>query len=144
MGWKDAGDSVVNPDSTLVKGPRRHASFRVRLRRELRLATRPVLRRPPAGPLRKKPPSSAAASTSGSEDIGYYAYALEGDKKPVKTIASNAGHLLWAASPAGPGRARGAAPARTGHVERLGHPHPLCDEPGLQPVLVSKWLRVAA
>jgi glycogen debranching enzyme len=29
------------------------------------------------------------------EDIGYYAYALDGDKKPVKTIASNAGHLLW-------------------------------------------------
>jgi len=27
--------------------------------------------------------------------IGYYAYALDGDKKPVKTIASNAGHLLW-------------------------------------------------
>ena len=29
------------------------------------------------------------------EDIGYYAYALDGDKRPVKTIASNAGHLLW-------------------------------------------------
>jgi glycogen debranching enzyme len=29
------------------------------------------------------------------EDIGCYAYALDGDKKPVKTIASNAGHLLW-------------------------------------------------
>jgi hypothetical protein len=29
------------------------------------------------------------------EDIGTYAYALDGDKNPVKTIASNAGHLLW-------------------------------------------------
>src|SRR5690606_15319226 len=29
------------------------------------------------------------------EDLGYYAYALDGDKQPVKTIASNAGHLLW-------------------------------------------------
>jgi glycogen debranching enzyme len=29
------------------------------------------------------------------EDIGYYAYALDGDKRQVKTIASNAGHLLW-------------------------------------------------
>jgi glycogen debranching enzyme len=29
------------------------------------------------------------------DDIGYYAYALDGDKKPVKTIVSNAGHLLW-------------------------------------------------
>jgi glycogen debranching enzyme len=29
------------------------------------------------------------------EELGYYAYALDGDKRPVKTIASNAGHLLW-------------------------------------------------
>ena len=29
------------------------------------------------------------------EDLGFYAYALDGDKKQVKTIASNAGHLLW-------------------------------------------------
>jgi glycogen debranching enzyme len=29
------------------------------------------------------------------EDLGFYAYALDGDKRPVKTIASNAGHLLW-------------------------------------------------
>jgi glycogen debranching enzyme len=29
------------------------------------------------------------------EDTGFYAYALDGDKKQVKTIISNAGHLLW-------------------------------------------------
>jgi glycogen debranching enzyme len=29
------------------------------------------------------------------EETGYYAYALDGEKKPVKTIASNPGHLLW-------------------------------------------------
>src|SRR5262249_53442336 len=29
------------------------------------------------------------------ESTGYYAYALDGDKKQVETIASNPGHLLW-------------------------------------------------
>src|SRR5207244_12566390 len=29
------------------------------------------------------------------EDIGFYAFALDKDKQPVKTIASNAGHCLW-------------------------------------------------
>jgi hypothetical protein len=29
------------------------------------------------------------------EATGFYAYALDGDKKQVQTIASNPGHLLW-------------------------------------------------
>ena len=29
------------------------------------------------------------------EASGYYAYALDGDKKPVLTVASNPGHCLW-------------------------------------------------
>jgi glycogen debranching enzyme len=29
------------------------------------------------------------------EDVGFYAFALDKDKQPVKTIASNPGHLLW-------------------------------------------------
>ena len=29
------------------------------------------------------------------EELGFYAFALDGDKKPVLTIASNAGHCLW-------------------------------------------------
>ena len=29
------------------------------------------------------------------EDLGFYAYALDGDKSKVLTIASNAGHCLW-------------------------------------------------
>lgn len=29
------------------------------------------------------------------EETGFYAYALDGDKKQVQTIASNPGHLLW-------------------------------------------------
>jgi glycogen debranching enzyme len=29
------------------------------------------------------------------DDLGCYAYALDPEKQPVRTIASNAGHLLW-------------------------------------------------
>ncbi len=29
------------------------------------------------------------------EDVGFYAMALDGDKRPVKTVASNAGQCLW-------------------------------------------------
>ena len=29
------------------------------------------------------------------EDLGFYAYALDGDKNKVLTVASNAGHCLW-------------------------------------------------
>jgi glycogen debranching enzyme len=30
------------------------------------------------------------------EDLGYYAMALDGDKRPSRALASNQGHLLWA------------------------------------------------
>jgi len=30
------------------------------------------------------------------DELGFYAYALDGDKKKVLTIASNVGHCLWA------------------------------------------------
>src|SRR5262245_2575625 len=29
------------------------------------------------------------------EELGFYAFALDGDKKKVLTVASNAGHCLW-------------------------------------------------
>jgi glycogen debranching enzyme len=29
------------------------------------------------------------------EEAGFYAYLLDGDKRPVPTVTSNAGHLLW-------------------------------------------------
>jgi glycogen debranching enzyme len=29
------------------------------------------------------------------DELGFYAYALDGDKKKVLTVASNAGHCLW-------------------------------------------------
>ncbi len=100
MGWKDAGDAVVYPDGTLVKGPKALCELqgyvfdaKVRLADAADYYGHPQLAarlRQEAGELQQR-----FEEHFWCEDIGYYAYALDGDKKPVKTIASNAGHLLW-------------------------------------------------
>ena len=100
MGWKDAGDAVVYPDGSLVKGPKALC--------ELQGYVYDAKRRAAEGAdyvgnsnLAKKLREEAAElqrrfeERFWCEDLGYYAYALDGDKKPVKTIASNPGHLLW-------------------------------------------------
>jgi glycogen debranching enzyme len=100
MGWKDAGDSVVYPDGTLVKGPKALCELqgyvcdaKRRLAEAADYFGNPAL----AARLRKEATELQQRFEEHfwCEDIGYYAYALDGDKKPVKTIASNAGHLLW-------------------------------------------------
>lgn len=100
MGWKDAGDAVLYPDGSLVKGPKALCElqgyvFDAKHRAadaadhfgDLDLAA--TLRRE-AAELQQR-----FEARFWCEDLGYYAYALDGDKKQVKTIASNAGHLLW-------------------------------------------------
>jgi len=100
MAWKDAGDSVVYPDGTLVKGPKALCELqgyvfdaKTRLAEAADYFGNPEL----AGRLRSEAAllQERFEERFWCEDIGYYAYALDGDKKPVKTIASNAGHLLW-------------------------------------------------
>jgi glycogen debranching enzyme len=100
MGWKDAGDSVVYPDGTLVKGPKALCELQGYVfDAKLRLADAADYfgDGPLAARLRKEAAElqQRFEEQFWCEDIGYYAYALDGDKKPVKTIASNAGHLLW-------------------------------------------------
>jgi glycogen debranching enzyme len=100
MAWKDAEDSVVYPDGALVKGPKALCELqgyvfdaKQRLAEaadyfgDSQLATR---LRKEAAELQQR-----FEEQFWCEDLGTYAYALDGDKKPVKTIASNAGHLLW-------------------------------------------------
>jgi glycogen debranching enzyme len=100
MGWKDAGDSVVYPDGSLVKGPKALCElqgyvFDAKLRAAegaeyFGLHEQAARLRKEAADLRER-----FEERFWCEDIGYYAYALDGDKRPVKTISSNAGHLLW-------------------------------------------------
>jgi glycogen debranching enzyme len=100
MAWKDSGDSVMYPDGSLVKGPKALCELQgyvynawVRMAEAFEALGKPHR----AQELRAK----AAAlferfnETFWDEELGFYVYALDGDKNKVKTIASNAGHCLW-------------------------------------------------
>jgi glycogen debranching enzyme len=90
----------VNPDGSQVKGPKALCELQgYTYDAWLRMAD--MLEffgdRDYAGALRKKAArlQQQFESAFWCEDIQFYAYALDGDKRPVKTIASNPGHLLW-------------------------------------------------
>ena len=72
------------------------------------------------------------------EDSGFYAYALDGDKKKVLSVASNVGQCLWSGiiAPERAGDRRKAADAER-HVERLGHPHAVGGSSLVQSVRLS-------
>jgi glycogen debranching enzyme len=100
MGWKDSGDSVVYPDGSLVKGPKALCELQGYVYSAwVRMAEvfDALGRSDRAQALREK----AAAlfdrfnEAFWDEELGFYAYALDGDKKKVLTVASNAGHCLW-------------------------------------------------
>jgi glycogen debranching enzyme len=98
--WKDAPDSVMYPDGTPVKGPKALCELQgYTYDAWLRMADafdyfheseRASRLRQKACDLRQK-----FEELFWCDDTGFYAYALDGDKKQVKTIVSNPGHLLW-------------------------------------------------
>ena len=100
MGWKDAGDAVVYPDGSQVKGPKALCELQGYVfdaKQRLAEAADHFGDAAWAGQLRREAAALQAKFEEHfwCEDVGFYAYALDGDKQPVKTIASNAGHLLW-------------------------------------------------
>jgi len=100
MAWKDAHDSVMYPDGTPVKGPKALCELQgYTYDAWLRMADafdyfhqseRASRLRQKAWDLQQK-----FEDRFWCDDTGFYAYALDGDKKQVKTIVSNPGHLLW-------------------------------------------------
>ena len=100
MGWKDSGDSVVYPDGSLVKGPKALCELQgyvydawIRIA-EVFDALGKCAR---ARELRAKAAALFERFNAAfwDDELGFYAYALDGDKKKVLTVASNAGHCLW-------------------------------------------------
>lgn len=101
QGWKDSWNSIVHPDGHVASRP--HAVCEAQgyaydaRRRAARLA-RDVWGDPA---LADRLEADAAAlqqrfvESFWLEDDEYYALALDADKRPVRTIASNMGHLLW-------------------------------------------------
>jgi glycogen debranching enzyme len=100
MAWKDSGDSVMYPDGTLVGGPKALCELQGYVYDAwLRMAEiyDELDNKRRANRLRKK----AAVlfkqfnEVFWDEKSGFYAFALDGDKKKVLSVASNVGQCLW-------------------------------------------------
>ena len=100
MGWKDAGDAVLYPDGSMVTNPKALCELQGYVyaawtgMAEVYAAL--------GHPARAAELSAKAAALYNrfndvfwNEDDGFYAFALDGDKRPVRTVASNVGHCLW-------------------------------------------------
>jgi glycogen debranching enzyme len=100
QGWKDAGEALVNADGTLVKGPKALCELQgyvydawqcmAEIYQYLGNAQRADALRAKAKVLFER-----FNATFWDEETGFYAFALDGDKKKVTSVASNAGHCLW-------------------------------------------------
>jgi glycogen debranching enzyme len=100
MGWKDSGDAVVYPDGSLVKGPKALCELQgyvyaawlgmAEVFDELGKHDRARTLRAKAADLCRR-----FNEVFWDDDLGFYAYALDGDKEKVLTVTSNPGHCLW-------------------------------------------------
>jgi glycogen debranching enzyme len=100
MAWKDSGDSVMYPDGTLVRGPKALCELQgyvydawlrmAEIYDELDNKRRANALRKKAAILFKK-----FNEVFWDDKSGFYAFALDGDKKKVLSVASNVGQCLW-------------------------------------------------
>jgi glycogen debranching enzyme len=100
QGWKDSEDSVVHVDGRLAEGPIALAEvqgyvYLAKTRMAEVFASlgdheRAVRLRDQATVLRRR-----FNDIFWMEDEGYFAMALDGDKRPVRTVTSNPGHGLY-------------------------------------------------
>ncbi len=100
MAWKDAGDSMIYPDGSPVRGPKALCELQgyvydawLRMAEIFDATGKPERARA----LREKAAALFAKfnETFWDEETGFYAYMLDGEKQKVMTVASNPGHLLW-------------------------------------------------
>ena len=100
MAWKDSGDSVMYPDGTLVRGPKALCELQGYVYDAwLRMAEiyDELENKRRANVLRKKAAVLFREFNEifWDEQSEFYAYALDGDKKKVMSVASNVGQCLW-------------------------------------------------
>ena len=100
QGWKDAGEAIVYPDGSLVKGPKALCELQgyvydawLRMAQVFEALGKPDR----AKALTQKAERLYRRFNEAfwDEESGFYALALDGDKKKVLSVASNPGHLLW-------------------------------------------------
>jgi len=98
--WKDAGEALVYPDGTLVKGPKALCELQGYVYDAwLRMAE---IYQAIGNPEKADELGRKAArlfehfnDVFWDEESGFYAFCLDGEKKQVLSVASNPGHLLW-------------------------------------------------
>ncbi len=117
QGWKDSGDSISHRDGTLAEGPialcEVQAYVHAARRRAAELAAALGKRRRAGELLRQAEDLKRRFEQAfWCEDLGTYALALDGDKRPCAVRASNAGHCLYGGI-AAPERARRVAATLT-------------------------------
>jgi glycogen debranching enzyme len=100
QGWKDAGDALVNIDGSPVKGPKALCELQgyvydARMRMAEICAY--LGKSDQATELRGKAQELMRRFNEAfwDEETGYYAFALDGAKNKVMSVASNPGHCLW-------------------------------------------------
>ena len=100
QGWKDSGDSIVHEDGTLAKGPKALCELQGyvydawnRMAEIYEYLERPL----DATRLRDKAARLFTQFNEAfwDEEMGFYALALDGEKRRVRSVASNVGHCLW-------------------------------------------------
>jgi glycogen debranching enzyme len=99
--WRDSGESIQSADGSLASLPRATCELQGYVydakRRAARLA-RTVWDDPALADRLEEQAADLKARFNRDfwlEDKGYYALALDGDKRPVDSLTSNIGHLLW-------------------------------------------------
>jgi glycogen debranching enzyme len=100
QGWKDAGEAVVYPDGTLVKGPKALCELQGYVYdawRRMAEIYEHLGEHAKAHALNAKAKAlyERFNDVFWDEKSGFYAFCLDGDKQPVLSVASNPGHCLW-------------------------------------------------
>ena len=100
MSWKDSGDAINNPDGTPVKGPKALCELQGYVYdawTRTAEAFAALGKFDNALVLRQKADALHTRFNAAfwDEQDGFYALTLDGEKRPVFSVSSNPGHLLW-------------------------------------------------
>jgi glycogen debranching enzyme len=100
MGWKDSGDGVLYPDGTRVRGPKALCELQAYVYAAWRgmaelYAVQGEHAKAAALTARAAALFNRFNDAFWDEAGGFYAFALDGEKRQVLSVASNVGHCLW-------------------------------------------------
>ncbi len=100
MGWKDSGEAVMYPDGSLVQGPKALCELQGYVYMAWQCMAE-MFASAGDGARAKRLTAKADRLFAQFNELfwdeagGFYAFALDGQKRPVLSVASNPGHCLW-------------------------------------------------